>query len=58
MHFFSVSIFSRDFLDDDEAKILREIKLAGFLRVMKVYSGLWKAYDCEKVFLRVIENKI
>uniref|UniRef100_A0A915Q6X5 Anamorsin homolog n=1 Tax=Setaria digitata TaxID=48799 RepID=A0A915Q6X5_9BILA len=32
----------------DEAKVLRQIKLAGFLGVLKVANGLWKAYDCEK----------
>ncbi|VDM19663.1 unnamed protein product [Wuchereria bancrofti] len=32
----------------DEAKVLREIKLAGFLRVMKVDNNVWEAYDCEK----------
>ncbi|OZC12486.1 hypothetical protein X798_00117 [Onchocerca flexuosa] len=32
----------------DETKVLREIKLAGFLHVMKVSDGVWKAYDCEK----------
>ncbi|VDK65933.1 unnamed protein product [Onchocerca ochengi] len=32
----------------DDAKILREIKLAGFLDVMKVCDGIWKAYDCKK----------
>ncbi|VIO96243.1 Uncharacterized protein BM_BM5858 [Brugia malayi] len=34
--------------DVDEAKVLREVKLAGFLRVMKVNNNAWKAYDCEK----------
>ncbi|KAK6106129.1 Cytokine-induced anti-apoptosis inhibitor 1 Fe-S biogenesis family protein [Brugia pahangi] len=34
--------------DVDEAKVLREVKLAGFLRVMKVDNNAWKAYDCEK----------
>ncbi|EJW82023.1 hypothetical protein WUBG_07066 [Wuchereria bancrofti] len=37
----------------DEAKVLREIKLAGFLRVMKVDNNVWEAYDCEKVFFRL-----
>ncbi|EFO20059.1 hypothetical protein LOAG_08430 [Loa loa] len=32
----------------DEVKVLREIKLAGFLRVMKVGYGVWEAYNCEK----------
>uniref|UniRef100_A0A0R3RQ90 Anamorsin homolog n=1 Tax=Elaeophora elaphi TaxID=1147741 RepID=A0A0R3RQ90_9BILA len=34
--------------DDDEAKIFREIKLAGFLRAMKVSNDVWNVYDCEK----------
>ncbi|CAG9529685.1 unnamed protein product [Cercopithifilaria johnstoni] len=34
--------------NDDEAKVLREIKLAGFLHAMKVHNDVWRAYDCEK----------
>ncbi|VBB28221.1 unnamed protein product [Acanthocheilonema viteae] len=38
---------------DNEAKILQEIKLAGFLHTMKVCNGVWKAYDCEKPNINV-----